>query len=639
METSLPVNPTTFEDYAQLIQAIYEPAVQGLSPGNARVYRPGRRAHYTETASQLEAWARPYWGIIPLTLGYQTDQKAVPEWLAHAWIVFRGGITHGTNPDHEEYWGKARDYDQRFVEMAAIALGILLCPQHSVAGLSRETKLQIASWFDQGLAHDIPPNNWRYFRIFTLLAVLALVEEEALDYPESKKKRILSLISADLTLLESFYQGDGWYSDGPTMQRDYYVSFAMHFYPLVLQSLQHHSDIVRSCTELRALPVTHALSRSMEFATSFRWWFDTAGRAIPFGRSLTYRFAQASFWSVLATQAEVPVPQRIAAFQYAHKNICWWMKQPIFLPDGTLSIGYRYENHTMAESYSSFGGPYWAFKSFWFLSAGAQAPWWHSPPVQDAFARFGEPTARTNLQTHAFSVLRRDELPGDETHAWLLSAGQDSNFYPGNTPEKYAKYAYSSRFGFAVSTDRRGISHTSSDNTTLITDDGVYWRSREKTVHHRYGKDFLESTWNLWHKQTQLTTRLEFTSSGYKRFHTLNTQKQICLAEGGFALPATEHSTELREPLSARFDSSLDGMSVSSSVTASSTAPEFPYTSDPETLPEDWDVSPSFLGGQILPLAGSSHLLFEKAAVPAVVLFFAPGAYQFVTEVTFRFGT
>jgi len=27
----------------------------------------------------------------------------------------------------------------------------------------------------------------------------------------------------------TFYLGDGWYSDGPTMQRDYYVAFAMHF--------------------------------------------------------------------------------------------------------------------------------------------------------------------------------------------------------------------------------------------------------------------------------------------------------------------------------------------------------------------------------------------------------------------------
>lgn len=33
----------------------------------------------------------------------------------------------------------------------------------------------------------------------------------------------------------------------------------------------------------------------MEFAKQFIYWFDEEGEAIPFGRSLTYRFSQVSF--------------------------------------------------------------------------------------------------------------------------------------------------------------------------------------------------------------------------------------------------------------------------------------------------------------------------------------------------------
>ena len=34
----------------------------------------------------------------------------------------------------------------------------------------------------------------------------------------------------DLNRMDDFYLGDGWYSDGCTRQRDYYIGFAMHFY-------------------------------------------------------------------------------------------------------------------------------------------------------------------------------------------------------------------------------------------------------------------------------------------------------------------------------------------------------------------------------------------------------------------------
>lgn len=36
-------------------------------------------------------------------------------------------------------------------------------------------------------------------------------------------------------------------------------------------------------------------ARAMEFAKQFIYWFDEEGEAIPFGRSLTYRFSQVSF--------------------------------------------------------------------------------------------------------------------------------------------------------------------------------------------------------------------------------------------------------------------------------------------------------------------------------------------------------
>lgn len=40
----------------------------------------------------------------------------------------RRGLEAGTDPAHLDYWHTCRDYDQKFCEMAAIAFGMLFCP-------------------------------------------------------------------------------------------------------------------------------------------------------------------------------------------------------------------------------------------------------------------------------------------------------------------------------------------------------------------------------------------------------------------------------------------------------------------------------------------------------------------------------
>lgn len=85
--------------------------------------------------------------------------------------------------------------------------------------------------------------------------------------------------------------GDGWYQDGLTAQKDYYIPFALHFYSLVYVLAMENEDSNR-CRRYRA--------RAAEFAKQFVYWFSEEGPALPYGRSLTYRFAQAAFWSIAA---------------------------------------------------------------------------------------------------------------------------------------------------------------------------------------------------------------------------------------------------------------------------------------------------------------------------------------------------
>lgn len=95
-------------------------------------------------------------------------------------------------------------------------------------------------------------------------------------------------IADNLERIDQFYLENGWYGDGLNGHRDYYVSFALHYYGLVYAKVMEKDDPVRA---------ERYKARSTEFAKAFIYWFAENGSAIPYGRSMTYRFAQAAFWS------------------------------------------------------------------------------------------------------------------------------------------------------------------------------------------------------------------------------------------------------------------------------------------------------------------------------------------------------
>jgi hypothetical protein len=68
------------------------------------------------------------------------------------------------------------------------------------------------------------------------------------------------------------------------------------------------------------------------------------GAAIPFGRSMTYRFAFAAFWSAAAI-ANVTLPSPLDRPGHVKgmllRHLRWWSRKvDIFNVDGTLNIGF-----------------------------------------------------------------------------------------------------------------------------------------------------------------------------------------------------------------------------------------------------------------------------------------------------------
>lgn len=488
----------TRNDLQVAINQICNPLEKYYSEGCAQLHLGNSGCCYSEKVAEMEGFSRPLWGLVPLFAG-GGDSNLLS--------IYIEGLKNGTDPNHPEYWGEIEDYDQRMVEMASIGLALAMIPDKIWEPLNDIEKENLFNWLNQINEKAMPDNNWRYFRIFVNVGF------EKIGFKNDKNN-----FENDFDLLENFYLSDGWYSDGKTQQRDYYISFAMHFYGLIYSKLMKNEDPVRG---------NKFIERAKLFAKDFIYWFAPDGSAIPFGRSLTYKFAQISFWSALAF-AEVEVYSYGVIKGIIMRNLRWWFKKPIFTSDGVLTVGYGYPNLNMAEGYNSPGSPYWSLKAFIILAMGENHEFWKAEeePL---------PTLKQkSFQKHSYMIVNRDDV---NNHVFALTSGQYANWDPAHAPEKYSKFAYSNIFGFNVKKDCYFIHGTGLDSMLALSEcDGVY-RVRRECERIVLNEDCIYSMWKPWN-DVIIETWLIPVETWHVRVHKINTPRKLYTVEGGFAIPS-----------------------------------------------------------------------------------------------------
>lgn len=187
----------TRADMARAAADMIAPLVSCLTPGKARMIVGEGSAHYPEDVAGMEGFSRVLWALVPMLIGKCPEAEPF-------WALWREGLIHGVDPAHEEYWGDVGDYDQRMVEMAVIGTGLCFCPERFYDELTEAQQDQLIAWLNQINLHDMPANNWRFFRILVNLGFLKVGR----PVDEGRLKE-------DLDLMESHYVGDGWYFDAP----------------------------------------------------------------------------------------------------------------------------------------------------------------------------------------------------------------------------------------------------------------------------------------------------------------------------------------------------------------------------------------------------------------------------------------
>lgn len=487
------MNLTAKNDYIALVYDMVQPLKDYFTQSGLKIGHTG--AVYNERTSCAEGFLRILWGLVPCVAGGST---CFDEFV----LKYNEGFRLGTDKNSDAYWGDTSDVNQMFVEMTTIAYAIFFADDKFWAPLDEAAKDNLAKWLYSINEHVVPTNNWQMFRVLINCAL------KKVNRKYSQKN-----IDESIETVMGTYLGDGWYTDGYTKRRDYYVSFAIHFYCLIYSKVMENDDKER-CELFK--------SRAEKFAKEFIYWFSENGDAVPYGRSLTYRFAQVSFWSACLLAGVKPFDYGvIKGIIVRHFNS--WLSSPVFDNRGILTLGYKYPDLFMTECYNAPGSPYWAFKAFAFLMLDDNHPFWKAPvkplPDLDEIKTLGK----------AEMVISRDK-----DNICLYSTGLYENTDMGKMDCKYSKFVYSTKFGFSVSRDYRSLKECSPDSMlAFVINDFVYVRNcidEGRTEDNR-----VYSKWSPV-KGIEVQTEIIPQKNGHIRRHIIQSEFECEAYDCGFAV-------------------------------------------------------------------------------------------------------
>jgi hypothetical protein len=396
-----------WEEYAdRLLDAV----VPYATPGFAQVRLPGRTGASGEVSDGLEGFARTFMLAAFRIAGAGGD---TPELIER----YAAGLASGTDPDSPYAWPAIEDIKQQMVEAAAIAIGLHESRAWLWDRLDSGVRDRALAWLEGFTGKRTPNNNWVMFRAVTEQFVLSAGGRASKDE-----------IEADLEHVDNLYAGDGWYTDGPGQNFDYYIGWAMHLYPLLWTRIAGPAADDR-------LAVYRSRLRS--FLEQYQYFFGTDGAPVHQGRSLTYRFASvAPLWLGALFDATPLSPgqtRRIASGvlqNFAAHHV----------PDerGLLTLGWYDEYLPVTQPYSGPGSPYWASKAFTGLLLPPDHPVW-TDPAEPAGNDLGDQVVAMPAPGFVLHSTASDGI------VRLLNHGSD-HYPPGGDP-LYDRLAYSSRTG------------------------------------------------------------------------------------------------------------------------------------------------------------------------------------------------
>ncbi|MET0233127.1 MAG: DUF2264 domain-containing protein [Kibdelosporangium sp.] len=436
---------------------LLESAWRWSTPQGALLDLPGRPSWSGVRSDGLEGYARTFLAAAFRVAGAGEDPHGMMPRYASGLVA--GTLTPGR--DDEESWPVILDYDvqgQPMVESASVALGLRLTRPWLWDQLSPDAQDRAESWLRGALRHVPAPNNWYLFP-FTVAGFLESVGRGDAETARARQRA--------LDLLETWYRGQGWYSDGDGRAFDHYNGWALHLYPVLDAHLSADNAVFGA--------------RLREHLSSFSLLFGTDGAPVHFGRSLTYRFAAASAVALGALTGHTPLAPG-ASRRLLNRSLQYFLDNGALTRNGLLSLGWHGPHEPTLQPYSGPASPYWASKAFVCLLAPAGHPLWTAPeqPMPSETDQVLTVPATGLLIQSAGGVVRLHNHGSDHVppHAGESAADDDPH---------YGRLAYSTRTGPTAKTNVP-------DNHFCVVLNGV--RSVRRRIHPLGTGDDWAASWH-----------------------------------------------------------------------------------------------------------------------------------------------
>lgn len=474
------------KDYEEVLKYLLCPLLDYYCSKQSSVKLPNEIiTTYSVKEGCLESFSRSLLGLTLLQ-----DEKEARICMAM--------IRNGVNPNSDSYWGTINDYSQICVELFPVLLFCVTNVKMYDSEFSKKDKENLEFWFNQINHVQLYENNWQFFPILVNL----LLSRLGLRYSKEKINKLWKSI-------DQLYLGNGWYSDGKNGTKDYYIAFAFHFYSLLtifFSDDSERNDIIRI--------------RADAFYTTHIWFFSDSGSAIPFGRSLTYKFAHIAFLSIYSNF--VSDKKKLSVIKgLVNRNLRWWFEHDILTSDGLLANGYAYKNPFMLEQYNAAGSPYWAFKAFFCL-------------FDPNSVFFDVEELPHPVEDKSICILEADIcIVRNNGNPFSFINGQNNNYFCGGT-DKYCKFVYSSLFGFNISRDGSHLS-TLAPDSTLVVHVGNTYIKRSNTRNVYTDEQMQISDWAPLPGLT-IRTFLLVGAPWHTRIHQILSNQSIEVYDFGFSI-------------------------------------------------------------------------------------------------------
>ncbi len=356
--------------WLQQVELVSEPVLKALKEGNLRKKMPVEAVAGQEQAraigTHLEALGRLLAGLGPwIELEPSAGETQKESALRNRYRDYAlAGITSAldpSSPDHMHFG----ESSQTLVDSSFLALALLRAPKQLLQKLDATTQHRLAEALVAERNVQPPFNNWLLFAAMNEALLMTLHQ------PWDRMR-----VDYALRELQSWYLGDGTYSDGPHFHWDFYNSFVIQ--PYLLQLMDTLGDQSPSWSSMRS--AIH--ERAQRYAAVQERIIAPDGSYPAIGRSITYRcgafhlLADASRRRILPEEV-TPSQARCALSAVIQRTL---EPSGTFSSEGWLQIGLAGHQPGLGETYISTGSLYLCSAAWLPLGLPPTDPFWSSPP-------------------------------------------------------------------------------------------------------------------------------------------------------------------------------------------------------------------------------------------------------------------